>query len=207
MTFTQRMDRALERHEEAKRALHRPDGTPKYVEDEMRERQRELEQEFRAEMDRLEEDVDRRIAETEGELLKLEHSDPSAALSARELEEANPRRAFAADEVYGLSEEALIQRLRAVLASDDRVGQYLYANLVRIKHAQETVKLRRLVAELARKLDPGREPRLKEARATIKELEGAKLQLAWRRQGARSASEGQRSPRLEEWRRRGTLTG
>jgi hypothetical protein len=209
------MDRALERHEEAKKALYRPDGTPKYVEDEMRERQRGLEQGFQDELGGIELDIENALAAATGDAFEAENRDFVGVLTTAELELANARRAFVAGDCQSLPLDELTNRCQAVLMGGDRATMFLLAHYAgqRVgppdprEDTQEEADLREAVAGLKRKLDPARESKLKEARASVEELEKAKLQLAWRRQGARTASEGQRTRRLTTWRRRGTLTG
>ncbi len=203
-----RIDRAAERYEARKaEELYRPDGSKLYSDEEHAERAKALDEGFQAELYSIEGDIDQRIAEAQQVIFMAQHSDPSAMLSVEELEFANARRAFVGDEVLALGQEALRGRLRAALATGDRPAMYLYSHFVRARTGEPdirndlpgTAELRELAAELDKRLAPEREGNLTQARERIKELEGAKLRLAFRGQGAGSASEAQRNRQLREW--------
>lgn len=192
----ERIDRAAEHHEEERVKLYRPDGTSVYGEEEHAEREETLQREFRAALDAIGPDIERRIAASEQEVLKLEHSDPSSALTTEELEGANARRAFVADEVFGLSAEALMERMRAVMASGDRPAMFLYAHHARAKISDpvfgddaQALELKELVGELDHALDPGRTRKTEAARSTLEEARNLKSYAHYRRNGARDAVE------------------
>jgi hypothetical protein len=128
MSMRGKIDRAAERSEEEKANLYREDGTKRYSDEEHREREAEINRRFRAEMDALEEDVKREVADAEEALLVAEHSDPSDALTTEELGRANARRRFVSDEVYTVSTDELVKRCRAILAQGDRPSMFLHAH-------------------------------------------------------------------------------
>jgi len=155
-----------------------------------------LEHEFRAALDAIGPDIEKRIEGAEREVLALEHADPSSSLTTDELEAANARRAFVTDEVFGMSAEALAERFRAVLASGDRPAMFLYAHHARVKtndpvfgDDSETLRLKELAGELEGGLDPERARKTEAARVALREAREIKSYAYYRRHGARDAVE------------------
>jgi hypothetical protein len=195
----QRIDEAAERFEKARRALLRPDGGSKFSIVEHQELEGVAEKEFHDRLSRVEDEVEGRVARVEERLLRLEHSDPSASLTAEELEAANARRAFISDEVLSLSPEALEQRIRALISAGDRAGAFVYANLLRSlandaeygDPAAEANRLRleQLARELEAALDPEASGRLEKAQAEIEELRKIRDYAYLRKNGAKDPVE------------------
>jgi hypothetical protein len=192
----EKIDRAAERHEEAARALYRPDGRKVFGEDEHEERERALRREFHADLDAVGPDIEKRIEAAEKEVLRLEHADPSAALDVSELEEANARRSFVSDEVFALDPDALADRARAVIASSDRAAMFLYAHHLRARandavlgSEAERLRLGELAGELESALDPEGAEKRARARAELEEARSLKSYAYYRRNGARDAAE------------------
>jgi hypothetical protein len=192
-----RIDRAAELHEEARGALYRPDGSKVYGEEAHAEREEALRREFHAALDAIGEEIGKRISRAEGEVLRLEHGDPSGALTAEELERAGARRPFVRDEVYGLGTDALEERTRAVIASSDRPAMFVYAHHLRAKAREDAasgsgadgLRLKELAGDLERALDPEGARKLEGARAELEEARGLKDYAHLRRNGARDPVE------------------
>ena len=192
-----RIDRAAELHEEARRALYRPDGSKVYGEEAHAEREEALRREFHAALDALGEEIEKRIILAEEEVLRLEHGDPSGALTADELERASARRPFVRDEVSGLETDALEERTRAVIASSDRPAMFVYAHHLRAKAREDAasgseadgLRLEELAAALERALDPEGAKKREVARAQLEEARGLEDYAHLRRNGARDPVE------------------
>jgi hypothetical protein len=190
-----RIDAAAERHEQARKALLRSDGSQVYSDAEQAAREAELRGQFEAELVAIEGSIEEHIARAEEELLRLEHADPSSALPPEELEAAGRRRAFVADEVSGHTAAGLEDRVKAVMASGDRAGQFLYLHHLRLKAQEnstpepERLVLGQLAAQLERSLDPEAEARLTKVQDEIAELEKVKTYAYARRHGGRDLVE------------------
>jgi hypothetical protein len=190
-----KIDEAAKTFERAKRSLLRPDGQSKFSIPEHNELEGIAKSNFNSELGRIEDEIEGRIASAEEKLHRMEHSDPSAVLTAEELEQANARRAFVSDEVFGRSAQALEDRVRAVIASSDRPAMFLYAHYLRAKTSEdigdrglvpdaEQLRLGELVRELESALDPQAAARVERAQAEIKELRGLKDYVYLRKNGA-----------------------
>jgi hypothetical protein len=198
----ERIDAAAERHEKAKRALVRDDGKAKYSIPEFQELEDVARREFEDSLSRLEDEIDGRVSRAEERLLIEQNRDPSSALSREELQEANARRAFVSDAAESLSPEALAERVKAVISSGDRAGQFLYLHHLRLKASEAAattssspqvvtnrLTLEALVKELERALDPEAEARLAKAREEIAELQKVRDYSFLRKNGARDPVE------------------
>jgi hypothetical protein len=87
---------------------------------------REIKAQHRAEFDRIDADVGRKVEEAEERLLIVEGSDPTDALTIEALQRANAKSPFVADDVQRLSNDALEKRCRrAALSSGDRSTLFL----------------------------------------------------------------------------------
>lgn len=192
-----RIDEAVRRRDEARAGLYRPDGSKRYGEEEHREREAALGEDFRADMDALEEEADRGISAAEEDLMVLEHADPSDVLTTPELERANAKSAFVAADCRTLPLDALEKRCRAALARGDRPTMFILAH-----HAARRVgdasdgpeengahEVREVVAELLRRLDPDGERKTARARERLQEARGVKDYAYLRRRGASNAAE------------------
>lgn len=123
-----KIDQAAKTFEEKRSNLYRPDGSKVFSDAAHTERESVLRQELNATLDHIGREIEQKITAHEQEVLKLEHADPSAALTTEELSRANARSAFVADEVFGLSVDALASRMKAVAASGDRPAMFLLSN-------------------------------------------------------------------------------
>jgi hypothetical protein len=108
---------------------------------------------------------------------------------------ANARRAFVADEVGGLSVDALAERMKAVAASGDKPAQFLYTHFARQKmqtfdssEAAEGLRLKLLVGEMEQALDPQAAKKRERARASLEEAQALKSYSYYRRHGAKDAA-------------------
>lgn len=189
-----KIDQAAEHFEEKRASLFRPDGSKVYTDEEHTERESVLRRELNATFDHIAPDIEKRITAHEQEVLKLEHADPSGSLSSEELERANARRAFVADEVFGLGVDALAERMRAVAASGDRPAMFLYAHHARAKmktfdSEAEGLRLKELVGELESALDPEGTRGREKASASLEEARELKSYAHYRKHGAKDAVE------------------
>lgn len=189
-----KIDQAAEYFEEQRASLFRPDGSKAFSDPEHDERESALRRELNTSLDRLAPDIEQRITAHEQEVLKLEHADPSGSLSSEELESANARRAFVADEVNGLGVDALGKRMRAVAASGDRPAMFLYAHHARAKmktfdSEAESLRLKELVSELEHALDPEGTRGREKASASLEEARELKSYAHYRKHGAKDGVE------------------
>jgi hypothetical protein len=191
-----RIDQAAEAFERAKRALVRSDGCAKFSLVEYQELEQVAQNDFNATLSRIEDEIEGRIASAEEKLYRMEHADPSAALTAEELEAANATRSFVSDEAFSLSRDALAERVRAVIASGDRVGAYLYSHIIRTMASDaeygdgaeaDRLRLEGLAKELETALDPQAAARVERGQAELKELRELKDYIYLRRNGVRDA--------------------
>jgi hypothetical protein len=189
------IDEAAQRRQQQEAELYRADGSKVYGEQEHRERMAAIRAEHAAAFDRIDADVARKVQEAEEELLVAENADPADALTTPELERANAKSAFVADDVERLPLDALEKRCRAALAGGDRPTMFLLAH-----HASRRVgepdatsdgpgaeEVREAVAELRAKLDPDQERRLADARDALEEAQALREQAYFRRRGVRDA--------------------
>ena len=121
------VDRAVEQLERDRAGLFRPDGQPKFAPAEMAEREAVLAEGVRRAIAAADQAVVVATAEAERVKAAAASPDPSTWLSADELAAANSRRAFVSEDVAGLALPDLEKRLAGVVASDDRIGGWLYA--------------------------------------------------------------------------------
>lgn len=189
-----KIDQAAEHFEAQRASLFRPDGSKAFSDPEHDEREGELRREFHAALDHIGPAIEKRIADHERDVLTRDHADPSGALSSEELESANARRAFVADEVNGLGVDALGKRMRAVAASGDRPAMFLYAHHARAKmktfdSEAEGLGLRELVSELESALDPEGTRGREKASASLEEARELKSYAHYRKHGAKDAVE------------------
>lgn len=203
-----RIERAVQRRDAGLAELERPDGSKLYGPEEHAEREAAIEDEFKATMDAIEGEVDKRIAAGEETLLLAQSADPVDTLTTSELERANAKRAFVSDEALTLPPKDLERRLRAVLAQGDRPTMFLYAlyagqrvgnekNPARQqldrRYGEDAVpdeegaqEIRAAVAELWRALTPEGAKRTAAARKAVEEARSLKDYAYLRRRGAKS---------------------
>jgi hypothetical protein len=121
-----RIENAAERYRAQAAKLLRPDGSKLYSDQEHRQRLDALLAEYDETGSAVAEEIDRAIAEAERELVKLEGADPTDALTEAELARANARRAFVKEDAEELPVHALVPRVKAALASDDKAELVLW---------------------------------------------------------------------------------
>jgi hypothetical protein len=210
MDEVQRAEAALQRHEQAEAQLYCSDGTPKYSEDEMLDRQREEASRYQGEVDAIAGALERQIGAAQDEIMRLGHADPSDALTTTELERANAKRAFVADDTQALPLDKLAERCRAALTGDDRVSMFLLSHFAgqRVGAVPDPVsdeagsaELREVVGQLQRKLDPERFSKLNRARSEVAQAEIRATEVALRRGGHRSALESWEIAERAKWAR------
>lgn len=113
-------------YEEGERQLFRLDGSKLYSEDEHRDRVRALAQERTRKIDLVLEELRGEVETARKDLSVLEDGDVTDLLSGFDLAEAQAKREFVADDVFALSKDKLVDRLRAVLAGGDRASIFTY---------------------------------------------------------------------------------
>jgi len=121
-----RAEAARRRFEEGHARLYREDGSRYYSEEEHAERVSALRTERNRELREIEEEADRVIAEAEADLRALEGGDPTSLLSDSELDRANAKRAFVAEDVEAMGHESLSRRIEAVMGGGDRASMFAY---------------------------------------------------------------------------------
>lgn len=190
------IDQAAERYETERANLYRTDGSRRHTDEEHAEKETALRREFGAALDAVAPAIETRIETAEQEVLKLEHADPSAALTAEELTSAGARRAFVESEVFRLDADGLAQRARAVIATGDRSGMFLYANAIRAKAGDpifgseaERLGLQEIAGELEAALDPERSGKWQKAKQELEEARELKNYAYYRRNGAKDGVE------------------
>lgn len=208
-----RAERAQSHFETHERMLYRNDGQPVYGEAEMNERLRALRSERTAELRQVQEEV-REIGEAAAaEISNVESRDPAELLTAEEIATAGARRLFAQDAAASLDTEALVARLRSVLAGGDkgaifahlsagegRRGQIIERRRDRAEQAGGTPAARasvstftpldEVLSEMREVLDGGRSQGVIEAaRSRQQEAVSVEMLAANLTVGARSASE------------------
>lgn len=186
-----RMDAAVERQEAEKAALYRADGSKRYSDEEHAEREAAINREFREQMDAIEADIEGSFAAAEEAILAAEGADPTAALTTEELERANAKSAFVADDCSSLPLDSLKKRCRAVLASGDRATMFLYVHhAARRADSEEgiaVVGLRGAVEALRAKADPEGKKRAERAREALEEARRLREEAYYRRRGVKDA--------------------
>lgn len=202
-TLEQRIEQAAKAREEAEASLLRPDGSRRYSDEEHEERTRTIRREHAERFGAIEAEIAGRVERAEERLFGLEHADPSGALSTEELERANARSAFVADECRGLPLGALAKRMAAVLASGDRPTMFLYAHHAGLRVGEPRAydphnpaardedgspAIREAVADLRAALDPEREREAGKAKEALAEARKLWDRAYLRRRGATSAS-------------------
>jgi hypothetical protein len=116
--------------------VYRGDRSCVYGDEEHAERVEGLLEEF----DRTRERVlatAKRAVEEANRILALEHRDPTNALSARELEEANAKREFVKEDCETMPLPDLADRAKAALTAGDKARIFLYALRPRASPARE----------------------------------------------------------------------
>jgi hypothetical protein len=193
-----RIEEAVRTKEVATAALYRPDGTPRFADAEHKERERAVERQFRATMDRIEAGIEERFERASRELEALEHGDPAAGLSTDELQRAAAMSGFMGADAEKVSVQVLSQRARTAVASGDRAALYaLQHHAARRVDDDLTGEVREAVAELRRALDPDAESRLAAARAALEAADDLRLKAQLVRAGATNLGDaffGARSP-------------
>jgi hypothetical protein len=154
-----------------------------------------IKREHLAAFDRIEADISRKVGEAEQALLLAENSDPSDALTTSELQRAQAKGQFVADDAERLSLGKLAQRCRAAAASGDRAGMFLWGHhaYARVGDPDVTAdepgaeEVREAIAELRRKLAPDQERKLAEARQAHEEAQALRELAYYKRRGVDDA--------------------
>lgn len=123
--------RAVSEFEAAKGRLLRRDGTRIYGEAEHAERVEALTEGLRGKVGAVAKEAEGHAEEYEREALALSYSDPAQAVPASERGRLEASRAFVKEDCEGLEASALTERLAAVSAGPDKVGQVLHARYAR----------------------------------------------------------------------------
>jgi len=120
------LTRAAERAQAVQATLVRGDGEPRYGPNEQRERHAATLAAFDAETARVTIAAETARADAETALTRLDGADPLTALPEPELRRAAALGPFIAEEAARLPLGVVTQRLRAVLAGDDRTARTLW---------------------------------------------------------------------------------
>lgn len=121
-----RTEAARQRYETERAKLFRADGSKFYSDAEHDERVAALRNERNAALREIERETDEELASARADLTALENGAPTALLTTAELERANARRALVLDDVAGLRNDELVNRLEAVLHGGDRDSMFVY---------------------------------------------------------------------------------
>lgn len=129
----QAIDKAVTTYEAERKKLYRADGEPKFGEKELAERQEGLLAGVREAVDAAIQVADELQKAARVEAIAASATDPTAGLSADELQTASLKTQFVREDVARLRAGVdanrpgpLEERLQVVLASDDRVLHWLY---------------------------------------------------------------------------------
>lgn len=198
-----RAEAALSTYEEAVARLFRDEARRvKIFGDEEHERQVDALRQARADtVDGVLAEVRGAVAEARKEFADFENGDPTSLLVPDELAAAAARKPFVDDIVWGTSETALEDKLRAVLDSGDRPAIFAYWRAALSRHgAEDRAKaavgdttggpLPGVLEEMCRFLaGPARLARVERAGATEDAAVGAELRISPYKGGARSQAE------------------
>jgi hypothetical protein len=196
-----------------------------YSDDEHRDQVRALGQERTRKLDAVIEELHREVSVAEKDLAVLEDGDPTALVSSAELSAAAAKKPFIDDEVWGLPEERLTAKLRAVLDGGDKASIFAYwrsgsarfQGMVDTQAASTGVTggtaevlgpqdLREVLGEMHRCLaGPERLAKAEQAHQKTKGALEVELLASNLKVGARSAAEAWGKRELESWGRVGML--
>jgi hypothetical protein len=184
-------------------ALVRPDGTPRHTPEEHAERLQAIVQAATDEYDRLTarhaQQAEETVADAERRLTLLGGSDPLDALTDAERHQAAARREFVREDTLGMDPGALAARVRAVVASGDKVTAVLINRYLKERTAGTNPALTAAHEALTAFL--GIDGRLQRERDIEAEIRRAKA-LAAVVDGGRSAVDGRHERMVSDMRRR-----
>jgi hypothetical protein len=120
------LDRAVSAFTQGKATLYRPDGQPKYIPDEMREREAALLAALDEVIGRVGERAEEAIAAARQELEVLTGADPWDRLTESERTAATARQPFVKEDVEQLPYARLAELARAAIVANDRAAMYLW---------------------------------------------------------------------------------
>jgi hypothetical protein len=183
------IDQATSRRDAARSQLYRGDGSPVFGEREHKERERAIEREYEAALDKIDAEVAAKAAEAQEALLVAETPDASTTLSTGEIERAAALRQFLAEETRGMSNTALAHRSRAAIAAGDRPTMFLLHHLATQRSNENPdsdlgFELRDVAHQLRTSLDPEAEARLEVAKQAVQEAEDLHFKVQMARAGA-----------------------
>jgi hypothetical protein len=191
MTEAYRIEEATSRREQAEADLYRPDGSRYYSDEEHAERVRAIQARHRADFDRIEAEIARKVEEAEERLLLAENADLASTLTTEELQRVSVLSGFVADDVERLSLGEVVKRCRAALATADRPTLFALAHHVARRAGEEEdlglVEEFGEVAQLRAKLAPDQERKLAAARQAHEEAQELRERAYLGRRGAKDA--------------------
>ena len=147
-----RAEKAFSAYEAGVQALKRSDGTKRYSEQEHKERERALVAARNEELDTVTETAEREIADAQQTIDNLENGDPTSLLDTSELQAAGAKKPFVEDDISSLGREELEERLRAVLASEDKASIFCYLQAARSRNREKGDVASGIIGELSKAL-------------------------------------------------------
>ena len=143
------VERAVSEFEATRKRLYRVDGTPVYGDEEHKERLGKLTAALREKVEAVVTEADADAEGYDREVLALSYTDPAETVPASDRGRLETSRAFVKEDCEDMAVPALVERISAVSAGPDRVGQVLHARYGRRR-------LEALDAELSRRAAEGR---------------------------------------------------
>ncbi len=141
------VEKAVEEFEAAKKRLYRRDGSQVYGEAEHAERLGKLAAELRERAEAVAAEAQEDAEGYDRELLALSYTDPAETVPASERGRLETSRAFVKEDCENMSVPALTERISAVSAGSDRVGQVLHARYGRRRLEALDAESNRLASE------------------------------------------------------------
>jgi hypothetical protein len=115
-----------QRFEEGQAQHYHADGSKYYADEEHEQRLSALRTERNWELREIQEEANRAIEEAQADLAALTNGDPTTILSDTELQRANNKRQFVAEDVASLGMEALSKRIDTVARGGHRASMFAY---------------------------------------------------------------------------------
>lgn len=119
------IDQLEREYQQLHAALRRPDGSAVYSETEQRDREQAIRVGFSKAVTSINERIDAIVTEAESELTTVAATDPTARLSASELERISLRTPIVLEDLRHQPEAVQVARLRAALTSGDMGERYV----------------------------------------------------------------------------------
>lgn len=120
------VDTAIETYQQQRARLFRADGQPKYVPDEMAEREHALLQPVLKAAETFQSEVDILVKHAEEALTLVEGGDPLDELSTNDLQKAHALALFVREDAAELPLAELVKRVRAAMVKEDRATRFLW---------------------------------------------------------------------------------